>query len=76
MENLTDKGLEAETDITAFLRKPCAINENEYSQLHQHLFIAEMFKKFNSICTSSAPAERLFSYAGMIIHMDINIFCD
>lgn len=66
-ENVADKELEAETDITTFLRKSCATNDNDYSQLHQHIFIAELFKKFNVICTSSAPAERLFSFAGMFI---------
>lgn len=66
-ENLANKQLEAETDITAFLRKACATDENDYAQLHQHSFIAELFKKFDAICTSSAPAERLFSYAGMFI---------
>lgn len=61
-----DKMIEAETDITTFLRKPCAENENDLTQLGQHPFVAELFKKFNAICTSSAPVERLFSYAGMI----------
>lgn len=69
MEDLTNKELEAETDITAFLRKSCAANEDDFTQLHQHSFIAELFKKYNSICTSSAPVERLFSYAGMFIEM-------
>lgn len=66
-ENLVDKQLEAETDITAFLRKACATDRNDFAQLHQHSFIAELFKKFNAICTSSAPSERLFSIAGMFI---------
>lgn len=70
-ENVADKELEAETDITSFLRKSCAENEEDYSQLHQHSFIAELFKKFNSICTSSAPAERLFSYAGLFISIHL-----
>lgn len=64
MKNLVDKELEAETDITAFLRKSSS-DEKDLSQLNQHPFIAELFKKFNAICTSSAPAERLFSQAGM-----------
>lgn len=61
-----DKMIEAETDITAFLRKSCAENENDFTQLGQHLLVAELFKKFNAICTSSAPVERLFSSAGKI----------
>lgn len=59
-----DKMIEAETDITAFLRKPCAENEGDFTQLGQHPIVAESFKKFNAICTSSAPVERLFSFAG------------
>lgn len=60
----TDKKIEVEMDIAAFLRKPCAIDETDFFQLHQHPFIEALFKKFNAICTSSAPVERLFSYAG------------
>lgn len=59
-----DNEIEAETDITAFLKKACAQKENDLSQLHQHSFVVELFKKFNAICTSSAPVERLFSFAG------------
>lgn len=59
-----DKTIEAETDTTTFLRKPCAEIESDFTQLGQHSFVAELFKKFNSICTSSAPSERLFSCAG------------
>lgn len=59
-----DKTIEAEADITTFLRKPCSEIENDFTQLRQHPFVAELFKKFNAICTSSAPVERLFSFAG------------
>lgn len=60
----TDKKIEAEMDIAAFLRKPCGNAETDLIQLYQHSFVEKLFKKFNAICTSSAPAERLFSYAG------------
>lgn len=63
-EHITDEKLDAEMDIAAFLRKPCAVSESDLLQLYQHSFVEGLFKKFNAICTSSAPAERLFSYAG------------
>lgn len=63
-EHSTDKKVEAEMDIATFLRKPCAIAETDLIQLYQHSFVEKLFKKFNAVCTSSAPAERLFSYAG------------
>lgn len=66
-EYLMDKTIEAETDITSFLRKVCAETEDDFTQLGQHQFVPELFKKFNAICTSSAPVERLFSYAGNLI---------
>lgn len=61
-----DKTVEADTDITTFLRKSCAEIEGDFTQLGLHPFVAELFKKFNAICTSSAPVERLFSYAGKL----------
>lgn len=60
LENKVD----AEVDITSFLRKSCGTSGDDLIQLHQHPFVVELFKKFNAVCTSSAPAERLFSYAG------------
>lgn len=60
----TDKKLEVEMDVATFLRKPCANDDSDFFQFHQHPFIEGLFKKFNAICTSSAPVERLFSYAG------------
>lgn len=64
MDYLLDKTIEAETDITAFLRKSCVEKEDDLTQLDRHPLVAELFKKFNAICTSSAPVERLFSFAG------------
>lgn len=59
-----DRKIEAELDITNFLKKECANDEHDLTQLMQHLIVKELFKKFNAICTSSAAAERLFSQAG------------
>lgn len=63
-EHGTNKKIDAEMDIAAFLRKPCASTETDLIQLYHHSFVERLFKKFNAVCTSSAPAERLFSYAG------------
>lgn len=64
-EHGNDEKIQVEMDIAEFLRKPCADTETDFIQLYQHSFVEKLFKKFNAICTSSAPAERLFSYAGM-----------
>lgn len=61
--HITDR-IDSELDIGTFLRKPCSTSETDLASLRQHQFVERLFRKFNATCTSSAPAERLFSYAG------------
>lgn len=63
-ENEIDKKIGADMDIASFLRKPCSTCETDVIQLQEHPYVKEIFKKFNAVCTSSAPSERLFSCAG------------
>lgn len=70
----TDDKLEADMDIAAFLRKPCASDDTDFFQFKEHPFIQGLFKKFNAICTSSAPVERLFSYAGTYKKFNYKLF--
>lgn len=62
-------------EITTYLQKQCAGNEHDLNQLEQFPLVKELFKKCNAICTSSAAAERLFSYAGKFSFKDM-IFND
>lgn len=55
--------INAEMDITTFLQNPCSNTETDLSQLQKHIYIKKLFKKYNAISTSSAAAERPFSFA-------------
>lgn len=58
------KSLSTEMEVLTWLQQPCASEIRDLSQLHQFPLIKEIFIKFNTPLTSSAPVERLFSFAG------------
>lgn len=58
------KSLSSEMEVLSWLQQPCATEIRDLSQLHQFPLIKDIFIKFNTPLTSSAPVERLFSFAG------------
>lgn len=58
------KSLSIEMEILSWLQQPCADDIHDLSQLHKFPIMKKMFVKFNTPLTSSAPVERLFSFAG------------
>lgn len=56
--------LAKEQDVLRFLSSPRSSAERDLFQLNQHPTVRRIFLKYNTPITSSAPVERLFSYAG------------
>lgn len=52
-----------EEEMLSFLRKPCSEDINDLTQLNDAPNVLKLFMKYGCICTSSAPSERLFSFA-------------
>lgn len=67
------KSLSIEMEILSWLQQPCAEDIHDLSQLHQFPIMKKIFVKFNTPLTSSAPVERLFSFAGKILF--VKCFC-
>lgn len=59
-----DRTVSIQLDVMTFLKKPCEPNLHNRDQLKEHPIVKQLFVKFNSVSSSSAPAERLFSQAG------------
>lgn len=65
-DSMQTTSLSIQTEILNFLQQPCTADLNDFGQLHQFPVIKKMFLKYNTILPSSAPVERLFSFAGIL----------
>lgn len=54
--------VEAVSEVHSFLDRPCERDRNNLEQLDAYKMIREVFVKYNTILTSSAPVERIFSF--------------
>lgn len=64
---------EVDSILTNFLQKPCTTDLNA---VKEHELIHKMFIRYNTILPSSAPVERLFSYATMTSLPKLNRLTD
>lgn len=62
--DIPQEALVKEQDVLRFLSTPRSTGERDLFLLNQHPIVREIFLKYNTPITSSAPVERLFSYAG------------
>lgn len=62
--DIPQEALAKEQDVLRFLSSPRSSAEPDLFQLNQHPIVRKIFLKYNTPLTSSAPVERLFSYAG------------
>lgn len=62
--DIPQEALAKEQDVLRFLSSPRSSTERDLFQLNQHPIVRQIFIKYNTPITSSAPVERLFSYGG------------
>lgn len=62
-----DKATYISNDILTYLNEPSEKNFKNLQQLNRHNYVKQLFLKYNTILPSSAPVERLFSFASKII---------
>lgn len=63
-ETVQENKLPVQSEILNYLQLPCTAELDCFSQLNQFPIIKKMFLKYNTALPSSAPVERLFSFAG------------
>lgn len=72
--DVPQEALAKEQDVLRFLSTPRSTDENDLVELHHHPSIRKIFLKYNTPITSSAPVERLFSYAGTYEIVVCNVY--
>lgn len=70
-DTMQENTIPVHSEILNYLQLPCAAKSDCFSQLHQFPNVKRLSLKYNTALPSSAPVERLFSFAGKCLSLSL-----